>query len=135
MFMYKNPIDEHLAKRLKLIRKSCGVSQDKLGELVGVTFQQIHKYEAGVNKISASRLYEICRVLNKPLNSFFEDIDIEEGYFNIEFTPENEVARKDRMKNKELMNLTGSFNQITDPEIRLNIINLVSSLVPKIVRK
>jgi transcriptional regulator with XRE-family HTH domain len=129
MFIQASPIDEHLAKRLRAIRTTCGVTQSELGELVGVTFQQIQKYESASNKISASRLYEICRVLNKPLNSFFDDILVEQGYYNFEFTPEKQVIFEDQAKNKEITSLVKVFNKIEDEELRLNIVNLVDAII------
>jgi transcriptional regulator with XRE-family HTH domain len=128
MFLDSSPIDLHLSKRLRLIRTQCGVTQYELGELIGVTFQQIQKYETALNKMSASRLYEICRVLNKPISSFFDDVSIEDDYYNFEFTPESQVALEDKERSKELMNLSKAFHGIGDAEIRRSIVALVSSL-------
>ncbi len=129
MFFKQSPIDKHIASKLKIIRSQSGVTQNELGELVGVTFQQIQKYETGLNKVSASRLYEICRVLNKPINSFFEDIQIEEGYYNFEFTPEEEVANQDNLRKKEILHLIKLFNKAQNEDVRARIIDLVDSVV------
>ena len=128
-FLHQNPIDIHLARKLRFTRITCGVTQKELGELVGVSFQQIQKYETGSNKISASRLYEICRVLNKPIISFFDNISIDQDYYNFDFPPESKVAEEDQKKTKEMINLIRVFNQIKDEEIRIRIINLISSIV------
>jgi transcriptional regulator with XRE-family HTH domain len=128
MFLDPTPIDLHIARRLRKIRTECGVTQDELGELIGVAFQQIQKYEAALNRISAGKLYEICRVLNKPVSSFFDDMKVDEGYYNFEFTPERAVESQEKERGKKITNLIKVFNKIKDEETRLSIINLVSSI-------
>lgn len=70
-----NPIDVHVGSRLRLRRTLLGLSQEKLGEAIGLTFQQVQKYERGVNRIGASRLFELSRVLDVPVGYFFEEMD------------------------------------------------------------
>ena len=70
-----NPIDVHVGSRLRLRRTLLGLSQEKLGEAIGLTFQQVQKYERGVNRIGASRLFELSRVLDVPIGYFFEEMD------------------------------------------------------------
>ncbi|MBY0430608.1 MAG: helix-turn-helix transcriptional regulator [Rhodospirillales bacterium] len=70
-----NPIDMHVGKRLRLRRALLGLSQEKLGEAIGLTFQQIQKYERGTNRIGASRLFDLARVLGVPVSFFFDDMD------------------------------------------------------------
>lgn len=70
-----NPIDVHVGARLRLRRTLLGLSQEKLGEAIGLTFQQVQKYERGVNRIGASRLFELSRVLDVPVGYFFEEMD------------------------------------------------------------
>src|SRR5918997_2450260 len=70
-----NPIDIRVGARLRLRRNMLGLSQEKLGELIGLTFQQIQKYERGANRIGASRLHELSRVLDVPVSFFFDDTD------------------------------------------------------------
>src|ERR671916_1521258 len=70
-----NPVDIRVGARLRLRRNMLGLSQEKLGELIGLTFQQIQKYERGVNRIGASRLYELSRVLDVSVSFFFDDTD------------------------------------------------------------
>jgi transcriptional regulator with XRE-family HTH domain len=69
-----NWIDEHLADQIRSRRRAIGMSQDHLGQQLGVSFQQIQKYENGKNRMSAARLYEICQVLGVSIASMFEDI-------------------------------------------------------------
>src|SRR5690606_13936188 len=68
-----NPIDIHVGSRVRLRRMMLGMSQEKLGEGLGITFQQIQKYEKGTNRIGASRLQHIARILSVPVSFFFED--------------------------------------------------------------
>ncbi len=70
-----NPIDVHVGKRVRLRRTLLGMSQEKLGELLGLTFQQVQKYERGMNRVSASRLWDISKVLEAPIGFFYEDMD------------------------------------------------------------
>jgi transcriptional regulator with XRE-family HTH domain len=68
-------IDRHITKRIRVAREAMGLSQKALAEKLGIAFQQVHKYEAGTNRISAGRLYEASRALRKPVTFFFEGLD------------------------------------------------------------
>ncbi len=68
-----NPIDVHVGSRVRLRRMLLGISQEKLGERLGLTFQQVQKYEKGVNRIGASRLFDLARVLGVSIEYFYED--------------------------------------------------------------
>src|ERR671926_593637 len=70
-----NPIDVRVGARLRLRRNMLRLSQEKLGEAIGLTFQQVQKYERGANRIGASRLHELSRVLDVPISFFFDDTD------------------------------------------------------------
>src|SRR5277367_1577262 len=69
-----NPIDTHVGARVRLRRTLLGMSQEKLGEAIGLTFQQVQKYERGANRIGASRLFDLSRVLDVPVSFFFDDM-------------------------------------------------------------
>src|SRR4029077_7479502 len=70
-----NPIDIHVGSRVRLRRNMLGLSQERLGEGIGLTFQQVQKYERGANRIGASRLHDLSRVLDVPVSFFFDDMD------------------------------------------------------------
>ena len=70
-----NPIDVHVGRRVRLRRKELGISQERLAEGLGLTFQQVQKYERGANRVSASKLYEMARVLRVSIGYFFEGLD------------------------------------------------------------
>lgn len=121
--MSKNPdpVDIHVGARLRYRRMSLGVSQEALAKRLGVTFQQIQKYEKGQNRIGASRLWQLSRELAAPVDYFFEDIDerldAAAGPNPLEFvsTPEG-------------LQLNLAFNRIRDPQTRRRIVELVSTL-------
>ena len=77
------PVDKHIATRLKKFRIEQGVGLEELAELVGVSFQQIQKYEKALNKISAGKLFEIAHALNQPISAFFEGLKISGKYYNV----------------------------------------------------
>jgi transcriptional regulator with XRE-family HTH domain len=66
------PVDEYIGARMRETRRALSMTQESLGELLGVTFQQVQKYEKGSNRVSAARLFDICKVLNVSLSSMFE---------------------------------------------------------------
>ena len=69
-----NPVDVHVGTRVRLRRTLLGMTQTGLGQAIGLTFQQVQKYERGVNRIGSSRLYDLARVLDVPVNFFFDDM-------------------------------------------------------------
>src|SRR5580692_7605907 len=69
-----SPIDVHVGARIRLRRTLLGMSQERLGESLGLTFQQVQKYERGVNRVGASRLFDLSRVLDVPISFFFDDM-------------------------------------------------------------
>src|SRR3954465_1224783 len=69
-----SPIDVHVGSRIRLRRTLLGMSQERLGESLGLTFQQVQKYERGVNRVGASRLFDLSRVLDVPISFFFDDM-------------------------------------------------------------
>lgn len=126
-----NPIDIHVGSRIRLRRNMLGFSQEKLGESLGITFQQIQKYEKGTNRVGASRLQAISTVLNVPVSFFFEDAPGSETPA-AGFAEENDSTYiVDFMNSNEGVQLTRAFTKITDPKIRRKIIDLVKTLDPE----
>lgn len=130
-----HPVDKHVGSRLKSRRVMVGMSQDELGKAVGVTFQQIQKYEKGSNRIGCSRLHEISSVLNTPIGFFFDDFNDNYSLSNgtqvyggcaeeaDNFKTENESA-----SNKEILSLVRSYNNIKSIYVRKNVLALIRSL-------
>ena len=74
-----HPVDVHVGRRVRMRRAFLGMSQTTLGEAIGLTFQQVQKYERGTNRIGSSRLFDLCRALDVPVEFFFEDMPAEVG--------------------------------------------------------
>jgi transcriptional regulator with XRE-family HTH domain len=123
-----NPIDTHVGARLKMRRVTVGMSQSKLGEALDITFQQIQKYEKGSNRIGASRLQELARVLNVTPAFFFEGAPASEGIQQGFAEPEANAYIADFLSTAEGLQLNRAFALIRDAKVRKRILDLVSSL-------
>jgi transcriptional regulator with XRE-family HTH domain len=123
-----NPIDIHVGSRVRLRRMMLGMSQEKLGEALGITFQQIQKYEKGTNRVGASRLQHIATVLKVPVSFFFEDAPgtPEEASGFAEQQPHSYVV--DFLSSSEGLSLNKAFVRIKDGRVRRRIVDLVQSL-------
>lgn len=128
-----NPIDVHVGSRVRLRRTLLGLSQEKLGEAVGLTFQQIQKYERGANRIGASRLYEFSRILDVPVSFFFDDMSerfkgpepIALGGFADQPQP---LLEPDPLTRRETLELVRAYYRIHDPQVRKRLFELTKSL-------
>jgi transcriptional regulator with XRE-family HTH domain len=122
-----NPIDVHVGSRVRLRRTMIGMSQEKLGDALGITFQQIQKYEKGANRIGASRLQQISKVLGTPISFFFEDAPggPESGGM-AEASSTNYVV--DFLSSSEGLQLNRAFVKISDPKVRRKLIELAKAL-------
>ena len=127
---FPNPIDVHVGQRIRQRRTLLGMSQEKLAEAIGLTFQQVQKYERGANRVGASRLYDLSRVLDVPVSFFFEDI-----------SPGDEIVARptglaeaaegyeaDPMLKRETLELVRAYYKITDPHIRRRLFDLAKAL-------
>jgi transcriptional regulator with XRE-family HTH domain len=126
-----NPIDVHVGSRVRLRRMMLGMSQEKLGESLGITFQQIQKYEKGTNRIGASRLQHIARVLTVPVSFFFEDAPgSPSGEPSAGGVGERPSASYvvDFLSSSEGVQLNKAFIRIKDPKIRRKVIELVRAM-------
>ena len=123
-----NPVDIHVGSRVRLRRTMLGMSQEKLGEALGITFQQIQKYEKGSNRIGASRLQRISEVLNVPVSFFFEDLPGSAQNGGGLHEPSGSDYVVDFLSTSEGLQLNRAFVKIGDPKVRRRIIDLVRSL-------
>jgi transcriptional regulator with XRE-family HTH domain len=123
-----HPIDKHVGARLRMQRMLIGMSQEKLGEALGITFQQIQKYEKGANRIGASRLQELARILNVPPAFFFEDAPSGAAPAAGFAEPSASSYLVDFLSTPEGLQLNKAFALIRDPRIRRSILDLVASL-------
>jgi len=129
-----NPIDVHVGNRVRLRRTLLGLSQGMLGEALGLTFQQVQKYERGANRVGASRMFDISRVLDVPVSFFFDDmpdeIKAQAPSFLGAGQPETTfpAADKDPLQRRETLELVRAYYSIDDPDVRKRIYDLTKAL-------
>lgn len=119
------PMDQLVGSRIRLRRLALGMSQEKLGEHLGVTFQQVQKYEKGVNRVGASRLQRISEVLNAPISFFFEGAP---GAIEQQIETQEVGSLSKVLASKEFLSLANSFSAIQDPKVRQKVVDLVDAL-------
>ena len=129
-----NPIDVHVGARVRLRRTLMGWSQERLGENLGLTFQQVQKYERGMNRVSASRLFDLGRVLEVPIGFFFDDMSDEVRALSpsvISAAPKMPVLEpldQDSVAKLETHNLVHAYYAIPDPQVRRRVYDLAKTL-------
>ena len=122
-----NPIDKYVGSRVRMRRIMLGMSQEKLGEALGLTFQQIQKYEKGTNRVGASRIQQISEILQVPVSFLFEGgptSNSGDGF--AEGTSPTYVS--DFLATSEGLALTRAFTRITDSKLRRSIVDLVEQI-------
>ncbi len=133
-----NPVDVHVGSRVRLRRTLLNMSQEKLGNALGLTFQQVQKYERGMNRIGASRLWDLAKVLSVPISFFYDDMKegvalqsprmINSDEVEYELAEEQDVLGEDPMNKKEAIELVRAFYKIADRETAQNLYDLIISL-------
>ncbi|MGA7711038.1 MAG: helix-turn-helix transcriptional regulator [Rhizomicrobium sp.] len=121
-----NPIDAQVGNRLRLRRMMIGMSQERLGELLGLTFQQVQKYEKGVNRIGAGRLFEISRILGVPIFYFYERVSEQLSGGGLAESQSPPVL--EFVSSGEGLQLSLAYMRIKDPKVRKRVLDLVKSL-------
>ncbi len=133
-----SPIDVHVGSRIRLRRTLLGMSQERLGESLGLTFQQVQKYERGVNRVGASRLFDLSRVLDVPISFFFDDMP---DALSVNFgglpnrrpggsSESQDPFGDDSLSRRETLELVRAYYRITDPSIRKRVFDLIKSMGP-----
>ncbi len=125
-----NPIDKHVGSRVRMRRMMLGMSQEKLGDALALTFQQVQKYEKGTNRIGASRLQQISQILQVPVAFFFEGAPIlPEGAVSTGLQEAPSPAYvSDFLATSDGLSLTKAFMRIPDPKLRRRIVDLVQQI-------
>ncbi|NHO31525.1 helix-turn-helix domain-containing protein [Acetobacter fallax] len=146
-------LDVHVGARIRLRRTMLGMSQEKLGEAIGLTFQQIQKYERGTNRVSASRLYDIARVLDVPIGFFYDDMPLDPatlppvspqvvtGFAEAQQSfggppmtaaPTAATASVDAsvLTRRETLDLVRAYYRIPDTGVRKRVLDLIRSMAP-----
>jgi transcriptional regulator with XRE-family HTH domain len=133
-----SPIDVHVGTRIRLRRTLLGMSQERLGDSLGLTFQQVQKYERGVNRVGASRLFDLSRVLDVPISFFFDDMpdslaqsfggapNRRSGGLHDAMDPFGD----DTLNRRETLELVRAYYRITDPSVRKRVFDLIKSMGP-----
>jgi transcriptional regulator with XRE-family HTH domain len=133
-----SPIDIHVGTRIRLRRTLLGMSQERLGEALGLTFQQVQKYERGVNRVGASRLFDLSRVLDVPISFFFDDLpESLAGTYGSHlnrrgtgFSEMHDGFTDDALNRRETLELVRAYYRITDPAVRKRVFDLIKSMGP-----
>ena len=124
MAIYPDPIDIHVGARVRARRTLLGMSLPKLGKVISLSFQQVHKYEMGTNRISASRLYQMSKVLGVPISYFFDDLPAE-------ISGKQSLAKGfegDPTAQLETHQLVRVYHRIAEPKLRNRVLSLVKAL-------
>ncbi len=127
-----HPIDVHVGFRVRLRRNLLGMSQTKLGRAIGVTFQQIQKYERGVNRVGASRLFNLSRALDVPISFFFEDLSPAAAgggrrrAKGLSKAPAA-VLEPDSLSRRETVELIRAYYRVKDPKLRTRVLDLLQA--------
>jgi transcriptional regulator with XRE-family HTH domain len=121
-----NMIDAHVGARLRQRRMLLGISQEQLADMLGLTFQQVQKYERGTNRISASRLFQLARTLDTPITWFFEEIDSDNPTQVAEAGAEGDET--DPMSRRETLELVRVYSRIDDRKVRKKLYEMAKAL-------
>jgi len=126
--MINDPIERHVGKRLKMRRLMLGLSQEELGNRVGVTFQQIQKYENGSNRMSSARLFQFANILNVGIEYFFQKLSGEDKLGASVFCDDKDEYNPEVSTQKEVLALIRAYTNIKDPEVRKKVLSLIKTL-------
>ena len=122
-----NPVDVHVGLRIRLRRKELGVSQEKLADAIGLTFQQVQKYERAANRVSASKLYEVARALDTSTAYFFEGLT--DAHIRTAAEPGGQTQMQAFLLTAEGVELATTFPRIQPSRVRRRILDLVRAMV------
>src|ERR1700727_4089414 len=128
-----NPTDKHVGSRVRMRRMMLGMSQEKLGDALGLTFQQVQKYEKGTNRIGASRLQQISHILQVPVAFFFEGAPTVHPTSRLEGMADapSPAYVSDFLATSDGLALTKAFMRIEDSKLRRRIVDLVEQIATR----
>lgn len=123
------PVDVHVGSRVRLRRTLLGMSQDKLGKALSLTFQQVQKYERGANRIGSSRLYKLSQILDVPVSFFFDDMPAEvTGKATGMAEGGKQTFEVGQLSRRETLELVRAYYKIKDPLVRKKIFEMVKAM-------
>ena len=123
-----HPVDVYVGRRLRLKRTILGMSQESVGKQIGVTFQQIQKYERGINRMGASRLYDFARALGVQISYFFEGYGdyVADDHASLAMNePEAAKFESEKINNRETLEIMRAYYRIKNPAVRKRIVDLI----------
>lgn len=123
-----HPVDEYVGKRVRLRRTILGMSQEALGNIVGVTFQQIQKYERGANRIGSSRLFEFSNAMGVSVSYFFDGFEGISQDKAVGMADGAEKFQHEEISSRESMEIARYYSRISDPQVRRRVLELVKSI-------
>jgi transcriptional regulator with XRE-family HTH domain len=133
-----DPIDVHVGQRLRQRRMLVGMSQSRLGTAVGLTFQQVQKYERGTNRMGASRIFRFSQILAVPVSYFYDEMAAAivanqpqgSGFAEAGQSPldDEEMPQEDLLQRRETLDLVRAFYKITDPKQRRKVLELIKAM-------
>lgn len=126
-----HPVDVHVGTRVRMCRTLKGLSQQKLAASLGLTFQQVQKYERGANRISASRLWELGQILDVPVSHFFEDADaagVKDHRFGAAVAEKATEFEPESLFRREILELVRAYDRLENPAVRKRIFELIKTL-------
>ncbi len=129
--MSENNVDTQIGRKLRALRNMKGMSQSTLAQESGITFQQVQKYEKGVNRIAASRLFDFSRILGVTTDYFYKDIDSKGAKVKEYSFGENEnvaFAKPDLLDSKETLTLVREYYKIKEPSKRKHILEIIKAM-------
>lgn len=126
-----DPIDIHVGSRVRMRRTLLGMSQSVIGDKLGLTFQQIQKYERGANRIGSSRLFKLSQILDVPVSFFFDDIPDYAGKRSERFTGGPKHFEANQLTKRETLEMVRAYYRITDDKVRKKTFELVKAIARK----
>lgn len=123
-----DPVDIHVGARVRLRRTLLGMSQDSLGKALGLTFQQVQKYERGANRMGSSRLFKIANILEVDISYFFDEMPEGMGKQPVGMSEEPAVFQDGHILRRETLELVRSYNGIKEPEVRKRLYALLIAI-------
>ncbi len=121
-------VDEHVGARIRVRRTLMSMSQEKLGEVVGLSFQQVQKYETGANRVSAGRLFQFAEILNVPVSYFFENVPADAASHARRLRDNGKAVPADMLTSRESLKLIRAYYGLPNPALRKIVFGLIEAL-------
>ena len=134
-----SPVDVHVGARIRLRRTMMGMTQERLGDALGLTFQQVQKYERGANRVGASRLFDLSRILDVPISFFYDNMpeaiggggtQLQAGAIQGFAEHQDGFGAEESLNKRETLELVRAYYRIVDPNVRKRMLDLIKSMGP-----